>query len=1688
MSSLLWKFYLEDDADQFRRLLADARYVAGPPGQKHPSGASSSAGAVSSSIGSASALASSPRTSTKHRKFTGWGSTNGPTSGKGQTQWSNLVVTRADINLKDRNGLTILHLAASSMSSNAIAFATALLDHPLIDLYLQDAENGWTVLHRALYFGNVTIARAVMDCDMRDAWSTKSTLGAHHSGRLIRVKDWEGNSPFDLLNATITTRSLEHRGFENKTLLDDDYDSDRSSVRDAMDGESDESRSRTVVPHLNLEGDTLFTFGSNKNLNLGLGDEDDRQFPELVYLTRPDHLLYRFYYEYQQGHGERSDHRPDEKDPIQTLHHPRKTSSLPSLIQNKPLRILDVALAKLHTAVLTDDPEANLYVCGFGPGGRLGTGDETTRFNLVCVEGGGLSGKKVVNIGLGQNHTLAITSDGEIFSWGANTYGQLGYALPKSTRKDDDPVQTSPRQIFGLLKRETVIGAAASRVHSVVHTTTSLFTFGKNEGQLGLVDSDARSLEAQTVPRRVAASLFSSPIQAIAAIDHASICLLKDHEVWVFANFGYAKLAFPLEGFTNYFLKGSLLGTRYDSMPNHISKIAAGGDTICALSRSGDVFTVNVSQELEPGPAASSTTNPSKIRNALTPPKRIWSLRKGHMAVRDVDVGQDGSVIICTDSGSVWRRVKRTKIKDASATGSAESKPKDYKFSRVPGLTRVIAVRSNTFGAYAAVRKDHDVTKVEILVNKPELWEDVAPLLPFDGLESKASDDQEEDDTPRFWTPSYPRDHFDPIKSAVLTVTDMESKLRRMFAQNPSAAHDSCDVEICTSISDVAIPVHQFILTGRSHVLRQGLYQFRTGGSWSLPDILTIQAGESGRAQIRFQGFDFLSIFNLVLYMYRDIVVDVWHFTRHAPRSAYRYRQVRTETMKIASRLELRELEPAVRVMRDPNPILHKDMEAAILDPVFFDDGDAVVELSDDQLKIHTVLMCQRCPFFEGLFQGRAAGKWLSARRDLEIPSADVVTVDLKHVDSSTFRLVLRYLYCDTGEELFDDVVTNDLDEFLDVVVDVLSVANELMLDRLSQICQKVLGRFVNTRNACQLLNAVSSCSVTEFKDACLEYLCLNLEAMLENHLLEELEDELLLELDGVVRANQLACLPIAKSGLAERELQEKFPGLAEARDLERRDKISAVAVRSRMAEDGSRSPGQLRAKDQNASPSTQRLRPRSSKDAAGQKDSPLLRSKTSTAELIFDMDEDDARAGVSQLRKSSSTALEPTPDVPPIDMEDSVSTGPCVDVPYDRNGNVAESNPDIGSAQSHASSFPQSMSPRPDEEGSQYTTTETGSPLNQRVPLSHAWAAAPLRSAKLDMREIMAQASSSRASNLSAGLSLQATQQEKAGSQSLRISQRERKKQQQQQQQQRPLSPPPPPQSQEKPSSITRLDEQSKGASPWQVRSSATKISLKDVLGAEEKQASERRSMSTSAKVDTSPRQRSTGQDGRPEDSRGAKKPVSTQHRSVSNPTVHKPDSLSHAVPRTESRSKVQQRHVSTPVSPSKPASPRTSAVAEDPVKAAAAAAVAANAHAMAEPSLQLSMADIISQQQAEQEVVRQTIAKRPLQDIQQEQEFMEWWDAESRKAKGEEEQEEEESRDRRGGRGGKEGKPRGRGKTGKSGGSTSRRAGRDKGSTDTQRQAGRGGGGGGGGGAGAGMRGGSPARGRGRGRAGTA
>lgn len=1049
MSTLLWQYFFEHDVEKFRQVLAAASQNASSAHIK-------TSRATGLSTSPSPHLGASPNPSQKKRYAElRQGTFTAP--GKSAKSISNTTLSRADLNWRDSKGVTLLHTIASSPRDTASEFAAALLEQPLLDLYIQDEESGWTALHRALYFGNVTIARALMDRDLQDSVTHLTSASTQGAGGLIKIKDKEGNSPFDVYGASISSRSI--RGLNGAPLLEDLLDEEDEERAQGVTGdlESDEESPGLISMRSQVCGDEVFAFGSNKNFTLGFGDEDDRQFPERVNLTRPPNLLRRLYQEHTVKYTEYSG---------QTVHS-TADGRLPALVEHKPIVIHDVQLSKLHSAILTGDPEANLYICGFGSGGRLGTGDEATRFAYVNVQNGPLMGKKIVDIALGQDHSIAISSSGETFTWGSNSFGQLGYALSTNTTgsKDEKPAQLLPRYVYGPLKRESVVGAAASRIHSIVFTATSLFTFGKNEGQLGIMDSDARSLAIQTVPRRVAAALFSSGISSVTAIDKATICLLQNHEVWVFANYGYTKMTFSADFAPNYYLQRansteSRLRTVENLRGNQIAKIASGGDTICAMSTNGNIYTIQVAQRPALLANSGSTTNPSKIREALSPPQRVWSTKKGSMAVHDVGVGQDGSIIICAASGSVWRRVKRAKIKEASPANASKYKAKDFKFSRVPKLTGVKAVRSNAFGGFAAIRQDCDVLKTQVEVESPNLWSNLLPLLPIHGL--GAEDLETENPTPRFWMPAQQND-VATIRRFVMSTESLEDDVASFLAEKSYTSTTIEELVIGTTISDTRIPVHEFILSGRSSVLRHALARFRMHYFFEIPETLSIEYDKSGKILVMFTGIDFITTLNFVLYLYTDSLIDVWHYAAKAPKLAYRYRQIRIELMKLAALLEMRKLEHAARMMTEPSKTLHADLQVAVHDAAYFESGDAKIQLDGQSIRAHSTLLCARCPFFEGLFRGRAAGRWLSSRREHLQDTHNSIKIDLSHVSPTTFRFVVQYLYSDADERMFDSVEAPDIDAFLDLVLDVMSVANELMLDRLSQCCQKTIGRYGET-------------------------------------------------------------------------------------------------------------------------------------------------------------------------------------------------------------------------------------------------------------------------------------------------------------------------------------------------------------------------------------------------------------------------------------------------------------------------------------------------------------------------------------------------------------------------------------------------------------------------------------------------
>ena len=101
---------------------------------------------------------------------------------------------------------------------------------------------------------------------------------------------------------------------------------------------------------------------------------------------------------------------------------------------------------------------------------------------------------KVVQIACGDAHTVALTNEGRLYSWGGGGCGQLGHPDTSSMPKDEDgcPYQPKPKLIVALRQME-VKEVSCGKAHTVaVLTQGHLYSWGAGAcGQLGHPDTSS---------------------------------------------------------------------------------------------------------------------------------------------------------------------------------------------------------------------------------------------------------------------------------------------------------------------------------------------------------------------------------------------------------------------------------------------------------------------------------------------------------------------------------------------------------------------------------------------------------------------------------------------------------------------------------------------------------------------------------------------------------------------------------------------------------------------------------------------------------------------------------------------------------------------------------------------------------------------------------------------------------------------------------------------------------------------------------------------------------------------------------------------------------------------------------------------------------------------------------------------
>uniref|UniRef100_A0A7N8XV71 HECT-type E3 ubiquitin transferase n=1 Tax=Mastacembelus armatus TaxID=205130 RepID=A0A7N8XV71_9TELE len=241
--------------------------------------------------------------------------------------------------------------------------------------------------------------------------------------------------------------------------------------------------------------------------------------------------------------------------------------------------------------------DGSVKACGKGSYGRLGLGDSNNQSmpkKLVLDPHRNM--KKVSSSKGSDGHTLAITVEGEVFSWGDGEYGKLGHG--------NSATQKYPKIIQGPLLGKVVVCVSAGYRHSAAVTNDGeLYTWGEGDfGRLGHSDSQSRNVP--TLVKDI------SGVGQVACGSSHTIAVAQDgRTVWSFGGGDNGKLG---HGDTNRVYRPKVIEALHGFI---IRKVCAGSQSSLALTSAGQVFAWGCGSCLGCGSSETTSLRPRFIED-----------------------------------------------------------------------------------------------------------------------------------------------------------------------------------------------------------------------------------------------------------------------------------------------------------------------------------------------------------------------------------------------------------------------------------------------------------------------------------------------------------------------------------------------------------------------------------------------------------------------------------------------------------------------------------------------------------------------------------------------------------------------------------------------------------------------------------------------------------------------------------------------------------------------------------------------------------------------------------------------------------------------------------------------------------------------------------------------------------------
>ncbi|XP_068004756.1 inhibitor of Bruton tyrosine kinase isoform X2 [Melanerpes formicivorus] len=783
----------------------------------------------------------------------------------------------------------------------------------------------------------------------------------------------------------------------------------------------------------------VYTWGSNINFTLGHGGQQDKHHPELV-----------------------------------------------DLFPRNGVYIKQVVLCQFHSVFLSH--KGQVYTCGHGQGGRLGHGDEQTCLIPRLVEG--LAGHQCSQIAAAKDHTVVLTEDGYVYTFGLNTFHQLGILPPPANCN-------VPRQVQAKnLKGRMVIGVAAGRFHTVLWTKEAVYTMGLNVGQLGYL-LDPNGEKCVTVLRQVSALHHEDiAVSLVAASDGATVCVTERGDIYLLADYQCKKIASKQLNLRKVLVNGGRLEYKVDTQ--HLED--NGGEKICilALDEAGRVFCWK-----------SSSSSMKQCR---------WVYgRQVFMS----DIALNGNeIMFVTQDGEAFtgkwlgeeKKISEKKelvssLQNSSCDVSCEHDSNSvYERIRLQKLTfvhRAVSIATDPNGCnFAVLQSDPKTSLYEIpSVSLSSFGEDFGKLL-------RETDEMDSihDVTFQIGTRTYPLHKYilavrSDFFNELFAASDNQLDTPDVYRKDEDAV--GCDLYIIEKVHpDLFAYLLQFIYTDTCDLLTQG-FKPRIppkGKSEEYQDTLI-----SNLSKMSFEDdVNGKAAFEI----YRNNQVQVINEKqkgkskkgRVGGEEANLIKMVQSAAKKfglsdLSERLDEVRLENGkIHVVNKKNgnkPELHQNKCSYLCDVT-------LKSLDGKEFPCHKCVLCARLDYFHSML----SSSWIEASccSALEMP-----------IHSDILQIIVDYLYTDEALAVKES-------QNVEFICNVLVVADQLLIARLKEICEVAIAERLTLKNAAELLEFSAMYNAEQLKLSCLQFIGLNMAALLEARTLDVLSDEVVKDLSVYYR------------------------------------------------------------------------------------------------------------------------------------------------------------------------------------------------------------------------------------------------------------------------------------------------------------------------------------------------------------------------------------------------------------------------------------------------------------------------------------------------------------------------------------------------------------------------------------------